>query len=253
MAVFGLPAVHEDDALRAVRAGLAIRARLRRLGDSLGLPQPLEVRVGIESGEAATGARPGRTAPRDRPGRERGRAAPDRRRPRRGAGRADHARAHRDRRLVRRTARRRRARASTATSPGFPVEGLTTRSARRTIPFVGRSSELTILRECLMRSTGTGQPVLVTILGEPGIGKSRLADELVAGLGDEVIVLAAGPARTPTPPRSRPPRRSSPSSPGSRTATRPRRSGAGSASSSDRTRRRRTPTGSSTGFACCSG
>ena len=58
MAVFGLPAVHEDDALRAVRAGLAIRGRLRRLGDALGLPQPLEVRVGIESGEAATGTGP---------------------------------------------------------------------------------------------------------------------------------------------------------------------------------------------------
>src|SRR5258705_12157056 len=53
MAVFGLPAVHEDDALRAVRAGLAIRGRLRRLGRSLGLPQPPEVRVGVESGDAA--------------------------------------------------------------------------------------------------------------------------------------------------------------------------------------------------------
>ncbi|MEA2655849.1 MAG: hypothetical protein QOI23_1214, partial [Chloroflexota bacterium] len=58
MAVFGLPHVHEDDALRAVRAGMAIRERVRRLGRSEGLPAPLEVRIGIESGEAATGLGP---------------------------------------------------------------------------------------------------------------------------------------------------------------------------------------------------
>jgi class 3 adenylate cyclase len=62
MAVFGLPTVHEDDALRAVRAGLAIRGRTNRMCESLGLAQPLEVRIGIESGEAATGPA-GRTAP----------------------------------------------------------------------------------------------------------------------------------------------------------------------------------------------
>ena len=56
MAVFGLPHVHEDDAVRAVRAGLAIRARVRRLGRSAGLAEPLDVRVGIESGEAAVNA-----------------------------------------------------------------------------------------------------------------------------------------------------------------------------------------------------
>ena len=53
MAVFGLPHVHEDDALRAVRAGLAIRERVRRLGGDRGLDVPLEVRIGLESGEAA--------------------------------------------------------------------------------------------------------------------------------------------------------------------------------------------------------
>ena len=58
MAVFGLPTVHEDDALRAVRAGLAIRARTRRLGEAAGLEEPLEVRIGIESGEAAMGRNP---------------------------------------------------------------------------------------------------------------------------------------------------------------------------------------------------
>src|SRR5438093_9017277 len=40
MAVFGLPTVHEDDALRAVRAGLAIRDRARQLGVTAGLAQP---------------------------------------------------------------------------------------------------------------------------------------------------------------------------------------------------------------------
>src|SRR2546427_10972405 len=58
MAVFGLPQVHEDDALRAVRAGLAIRERTHRLGREMRLPESLEGRVGIESGEAATGTGP---------------------------------------------------------------------------------------------------------------------------------------------------------------------------------------------------
>src|SRR6195256_6556157 len=58
MAVFGLPHVHEDDALRAVRAGMAIGERVRRLGRSEGLPAPLEIRIGLESGEAATGVGP---------------------------------------------------------------------------------------------------------------------------------------------------------------------------------------------------
>src|SRR6185312_5561083 len=58
MAVFGLPHVHEDDALRAIRAGLAIRGRVRRLGNEAGLVAPLEIRVGVESGEAATGIGP---------------------------------------------------------------------------------------------------------------------------------------------------------------------------------------------------
>src|SRR5947208_3662429 len=55
MAVFGLPHAHEDDALRAVRAGLIIGDRTARLGATLGLPFALGVRVGVNSGAVAIG------------------------------------------------------------------------------------------------------------------------------------------------------------------------------------------------------
>ncbi len=47
MAVFGLPEVHEDDALRAVRAAAHIQNRVAELG--------LEVRIGLNTGEVVTG------------------------------------------------------------------------------------------------------------------------------------------------------------------------------------------------------
>ncbi len=189
MAVFGLPTVHEDDALRAVRAGLAIRGRLRRMSKALGLAEPLEVHVGVESGEAATGLGPAgqllvtgpvvNAAARLQDAAEPGEVLAG---PMTVALTAN-AVSYADRRPI-------EAKGFDGELAAFPVEGLTPRSARRTIPFVGRSSELAILRESLTRATHSGRPVLVTVLGEPGIGKSRLADELVASLEDEVPVLA---------------------------------------------------------------
>jgi class 3 adenylate cyclase/tetratricopeptide (TPR) repeat protein len=189
MAVFGLPAVHEDDAVRAVRAGLAIRGRLRRMSADLGLAVPLEVRVGIESGQAATGIGPVgqllvtgpvvNAAARLQTAAESGEVL---------VGETTlaltiSAVSYGDRRDV-------PAKGFDGGLAGFPVEGLAARSARRTIPFVGRASELAILRESLTRASGHGRPVLVTIVGDPGIGKTRLAEELVAGLEDDVMVLA---------------------------------------------------------------
>ncbi len=188
MAVFGLPTVHEDDALRAVRAGLAIRDRVRRIGDSLGLPERLQVRIGIESGEAATGLGPAgqllvtgtvvNAAARLQTAALPGEVLAGQTAVALTAASVSYA----DRREV-------PAKGFDAGLVASPVQGLTARSARRTIPFVGRTSELTILRESLARVRSTGRPALVTVIGEPGIGKSRLADELVAGLGDDVAVL----------------------------------------------------------------
>src|SRR5262245_16948175 len=52
MAVFGVPAAHDDDAERAVRAGLGLIAAVERLGAEVGLdPGDLRLRVGVNTGE----------------------------------------------------------------------------------------------------------------------------------------------------------------------------------------------------------
>ena len=188
MAVFGLPHVHEDDGVRAVRAGLAICGRVRRLTEELGLEEPLRVRVGIESGEAATGVGPSgqllvtgsvvNAAARLQTG-----ASPDEVL----AGETLHALTEAsvsfgERREV-------AAKGFDGGLVAYAVEGLSTRSVRRTIPFVGRAAELTMLRDGYARVVSTGRPLLVTVFGESGIGKSRLADEFVAGVAEQTTVL----------------------------------------------------------------
>jgi len=200
MAVFGLPHVHEDDALRAVRAGLAIREVVRRLGESLGLDgggtAGLEVRVGIESGEAAVGRSPtGQllvTGPVVNAAARLQSAAPQ------GqilAGQTTYELTAANVAYGRR--RRVKAKGFDSSLAAFPVEGITARSIRRTIPFVGRASEQAILGQSLGLASTAGHPVLVTVAGEPGIGKSRLADELAAGISAAVIILR-GEARSHT-------------------------------------------------------
>jgi len=196
MAVFGLPHVSEDDALRAVRAGLALRGRARRLGEAAGLTEPLEVRIGIESGEAATGLGPARqllvTGPVVNAAVRLQTAA-----------RPGQVLVGETTRTLTNTAvsygarRRVRAKGFDTALNAFPVQGLSTRSARRTIPFVGRASEQALLRQSLGLTATTGRPLLVTVVGESGIGKTRMADELVAGLGAEVAALR-GRARSYT-------------------------------------------------------
>ncbi len=57
MAVFGLPRVHEDDALRAVRAALDMQRAVERMNASLEARRvpALRIRIGINTGEVVTG------------------------------------------------------------------------------------------------------------------------------------------------------------------------------------------------------
>ena len=191
MAVFGIQQVHEDDALRAVRAGLAIRERARRLGEELGLGEGLEVRIGIEAGEAATGAGPSaqllvtgpvvNAAARLQAAAEPGEVLVGATAQQLTASAVEYG----ERRQV-------AAKGFEAPLGAYPVRGLTMRSVRRTIPFVGRADELAELRADVRRRRGDrGEPAMVTIVGEPGGGKSRLADELIAAIGDGARVLRA--------------------------------------------------------------
>ncbi|HEY6398970.1 MAG TPA: adenylate/guanylate cyclase domain-containing protein, partial [Solirubrobacteraceae bacterium] len=52
LAVFGIPRVHEDDALRAVRAAVEIRDRARAVGEEVGIA--LRLRTGLNTGLVVT-------------------------------------------------------------------------------------------------------------------------------------------------------------------------------------------------------
>ena len=68
IAVFGSPVAHEDDPERAVRAGLAMQARLSAMRDELASQagRQIEMRIGIETGEIISAVEIGRASCRER-------------------------------------------------------------------------------------------------------------------------------------------------------------------------------------------
>jgi tetratricopeptide (TPR) repeat protein len=189
MAVWGLPHLHEDDALRAVRTGFAVREAAGRLGESLGLPEPLQVRAGVNTGPVAIGSGPadqflvsGATvnmAARLQQAADPGQIL---------VGETtwqltQHAVEFGEQRRV-------PAKGFGEDVPAWEALAISRRSSRRTIPLVDRRRELAMVSAAFERVRDTSRAHLVTVLGEPGIGKSRLVDEFVAGLPEEVKVLS---------------------------------------------------------------
>ena len=176
MAVFGVPVAHEDDALRALRVAAEMRDAMPEL--------QLQARIGVNTGEILTS--------------------------RRGT-------------LVTGDAVNVAARLEQAARPGEVLVGATTRAlagaaveaeevvpldlkgksepvpAFRLVavgdapdrphdrPFVGREREVETLREAWARAQAQGSCELVTVIGEAGVGKSRLVAETLAAIDAPVM------------------------------------------------------------------
>ncbi len=189
MAVFGLPHAHDDDALRAVRAGLSIRDRVERLGERLGLDAPLRVRVGINTGAVVASMAPADDFMVS------GAAVNLAARLQQAAEPSEVLVGETTWQLTRHAASfgesRRVAAKGFADEPqACPVLSLSPRSSRRTIPLVGRRRELDLVRGAFERAVETSRAHLVTVVGEPGIGKSRLVQELLADVPEEAVVMS---------------------------------------------------------------
>ena len=196
MAAFGVPRAREDDALRAARAALGMQAALIGLNDDLRARYGVVLanRTGISTGEVVanqdltadqklasgdavnTAARLEQAAPANQIyiGESTYRLVRDAVEveavePLQLKGKAEPVAAYR---LV-----------AAAGQDGV--------SRRHDRPLVGRDAELAALRDAFDQVCRTARPCLATVVGEAGMGKSRLVRELIEGVGGGARVLAS--------------------------------------------------------------
>jgi class 3 adenylate cyclase len=181
MAVWGVPSVHEDDAERAVRAGLELTASIAALGVQVGVPA-LAMRVGIVTGEVAvTEGSSGEglvagdavnTAARVQTRADPGRVWVDEATRRRAAAAVFFADAGRHA-LKGKSAlvQLYEARAVLASVGGAQrMDGLVAQ-------LTGRDRELSIMKELFHATVEDRRPRLLVVTGAAGVGKSRLGWE----------------------------------------------------------------------------
>jgi class 3 adenylate cyclase/tetratricopeptide (TPR) repeat protein len=189
MAIFGAPVAHEDHAARACYAALRMQRQIARYADEIRQREGLSVqaRIGINSGEVVVRS-----------------IGSDLRMDYTAVGQTTHLAARMEQ--VARPGSILMTADSLRLAEGYvqvtrigpvPVKGLTApvevyeltdaspvrsrfqaTAARGLTPFVGRSGEMRVLREALDRA-GAGQGQIVAVVGEPGVGKSRLVHEFV--------------------------------------------------------------------------
>jgi class 3 adenylate cyclase/tetratricopeptide (TPR) repeat protein len=194
MAVFGIPAAHEDDALRAVRAATQMRERLAALNQDLERERgiTLAVRTGINTGEVVTGD------PETGQFYATGDAVNVAARLEQAAGPDEILIGEQTYRLVRDAGDFEDlegvdVRGKTDTIAAWRLvavqEGASGLARRFDTPFVGRNDELAALVASFDRSVADRAPVLATVIGPAGIGKTRIAAELSSKVEDRATVL----------------------------------------------------------------
>ncbi len=186
MALFGAPVAHEDDPERAVRAALAIRDAIGELNES-DPKLELQVRIAVNTGEAlvALDARPS-----EGEGMASGDVVNTAARLQAAAPVNGILVGETTYRATERTIEYREAQTITAKGKAAPItvwEALEPRARygvdigrRSRVQLVGRQQELDVLIDALARVRSEEASQLVTLVGVPGIGKSRLVIELSA-------------------------------------------------------------------------
>jgi DNA-binding SARP family transcriptional activator/predicted ATPase len=194
MAVFGVPVVHEDDALRAVHAAVDLEAALAELNAELerewGLR--LAVRVGVNTGEVVAGDGAAgsplvtgdavNTAARLQQAAGPGEIL---------IGETTHAlvAAAVDAEPVPALELKGKARSVAAWRVSRIFPGARPFLRRLDTRFVGRQAELAQLHQAFQRVVAERSAYLFTVLGAPGIGKSRLAVEFSGAVEREATIL----------------------------------------------------------------
>jgi class 3 adenylate cyclase/predicted ATPase/ribosomal protein L40E len=184
MAVFGAPLAHEDDPERAVRAGLAMQAAMGEINEGIAEPvaAAFELRVGINSGEVLAGkvgdeytvtgdpvnvasrlqsaARPGSVTVGE------GTFRPTRR-------------TIEYEELVPLDLKGKAEPVPAWEATAVLAAGTTRRVSRAETPLIGRGEESSLLESLFERVVREGSPHLVTVIGQAGVGKSRLMRDVM--------------------------------------------------------------------------
>ena len=188
MAAFGIPEAHEDDALRACRAALEMQERVAALGPELErrFGTRLQARIGVNTGEVVAGAGRDTFATGD--------AFNVAARLEQAARPGEVLLGEPTLALVRdavdvESVAPVRAKGKAEPVPAFRLRNVATRMSlpAGAAAFVGRDHQLRLLLAAFEACSRERRAQLVTVVGEPGVGKSRLVAELERAVAARVL------------------------------------------------------------------